>query len=234
MKTTSIIVLALGLALTGGSAAAQTAEPKAYVDLNLAGQTQSVAVAGRSTFSLFGETGSTNFSQTVGRGLVFDGSAGYFVRKNLSIGVTVSLFTRSPEATVSVATPDPLAFNSFTVLAASPKLKHTELGTHIRLAYHAQVGSKTEVILFAGPSFMRLSKEVAVGSVVNGTPQISIETQNGTGIGGHGGGEVTYLFTPRLGAGIFVRYVGAHVDLPVASALQVGGFQGGLGLRFRL
>src|SRR5262249_44223848 len=115
MKMTSIIVLAAGLALTSVRAAAQTVGPKGYVGLNVAGQTQDVTVASRSTFSLFGETGSTNFSQTVGKGLVFDGGAGYFVKKNLSIGVTVSLFTRSPEATVSVATPDPIAFNSFTV-----------------------------------------------------------------------------------------------------------------------
>lgn len=38
----------------------------------------------------------------------------------------------------------------------------------------------------AGPSFVRLGKEVATGSVVNATRQIGVETQNGTGIGGHG------------------------------------------------
>ncbi len=234
MKTTSIIVLAAGLTLAGASgAAAQTADPKAYVDLNIAGQTQSVTTASSSTFSLYGETGATSFSQTVGKGLVFDGGAGFFVRKNFAIGVMVSLFTRSPAAQVSVTTPDPIAFNSFTVLAASPKLKQTELGTHIKLVYLARVNDKMDVAISVGPSFVRLSKEIANGSVVNGTAQIAVATQTGTGVGAHGGLDVSYLFTPRLGGGIFVRYLVAQVNLPAASGVKVGGFQGGLGLRVR-
>jgi hypothetical protein len=49
----------------------------------------------------------------------------------------------------------------------------------------------------------------------------------------YGGLDVNYLFTPRLGTGVFVRYLGAQVDLPAASDLKVGGFQGGVGLRVR-
>jgi hypothetical protein len=234
MKTASIIVLATGLTLAGASgAAAQTVDPKAYVDVNIAGQTQSVTFASSSTFSLFGETGSTSSTQTVGKGLMFDAGGGYFVRKDFAVGVMVSMFTRSPEGTVSVATPDPVAFNSFTVLTSSSKLKHTELATHIKLAYRLRVNDAVDVVVSAGPSFVRLSKEIATGSVVNGAPQITIATQTGNAIGGHGGLDVNYLFTPSLGAGIFVRYLAAQVDLPAASGVKVGGFQGGLGLRFR-
>jgi hypothetical protein len=234
MRTTNIMMLATGLIVASAAGtAAQTVDPKVYVDLNIAGQTNSVTVASSSTFSLYGETGQTSFSQTVGKGLLFDGGVGYFVSKNFTVGVAVSRFTRSPTGDVLVTTPDPIAFNSFTVLSASPKLTQTEFGTHIRLAYLARLNDKAAVALFAGPSVVRLSKEVASGSVVNGTPQIATATQTGTGIGAHGGVDVTYLFTPRLGAGVFVRYVRAQVDLPAASGVTVGGFQGGLGLRFR-
>jgi opacity protein-like surface antigen len=234
MTTTRMIVLASGLTLaSAGGAAAQAVDSKGYVDVNIAGQTQSITLATSSTFSLFGETGATNSSQTVGKGLVFDGGAGFFVRQNFGIGVMVSMFTRSPEGTVSVATPDPIAFNSFSVLSASPKLKQTELTTHIKLAYLLRVNDKTEVGISAGPSFVRLTKEIASGNVVNGTPQIAIATQSGTGFGAHGGLDVNYLFTSQLGVGVFVRYVRAQVDLPAASGIKVGGFQGGLGLRVR-
>jgi hypothetical protein len=233
-KITSVIVLATGLTLASAAvAAAQTGDPKVYVDLNIAGQTQSNTVVSGSTFSLYGETGGTSFSQTVGKGLLFDGGAGYFGRKNFAVGVAVSVFTRSPAASVSIATPDPIAFNSFTVLSASPKLKQTELGTHIKLAYLVAVNDKAEITIFAGPSIVRLSKEISSGSLVNGTPQIAVETQTGTGFGAHGGLDFSYLFTPRLGGGIFVRYVRAEVDLPAASGVKVGGFQGGLGVRVR-
>jgi hypothetical protein len=233
-KITSVLVLATGLTLAGAAvAAAQTGDPKVYVDLNIAGQTQSNTVVSSSTFSLYGETGGTSFSQTVGKGLVFDGGAGYFVRKNVAVGVAVSVFTRSPAASVSIATPDPIAFNSFTVLSASPKLTQTELGTHLKLAYLVPVNDKAAITIFAGPSIVRLSKEIASGSLVNGTPQIAVETQTGTGFGAHGGLDFSYLFTPHLGGGIFVRYLRANVDLPTVSGVKVGGFQGGLGARLR-
>lgn len=235
MRTTSIIVLATGLTLAwAAGATAQTADPKVYVDLNVAGQTQSNTVATSSTFSLYGETGRTSSSQTVGKGLMFDGGAGYFVRKNFGVGVDVSVFTRAPIGTVSIATPDPLAFNSFTVLEASPALRQTEVATNIKLSYIARVTNTIDVVVSGGPSLVRLTKEIATASLVNATPQIGIETQNGTGFGAHGSLDVNYMFASRVGAGIFVRYLGAKVDLPAASGLKVGGFQGGLGLRFRL
>ena len=234
MTTTKIIVLATGLTLASApGATAQTIDPKGYVDVNIAGQTQSVNFSTSSTFSLFGETGTTSSSQTVGKGLMFDGGAGVFVRKNFGIGVMVSMFSRAPEGSVSITTPDPIAFNSFSVLAASPKLKQTELATHIKLAYLLRVNDQMEVGISAGPSFVRLNKEIASGNVVNGAPQIAIATQTGTGFGAHGGLDVNYLFTSQLGVGILVRYLRAQVDLPAASGIKVGGFQGGLGLRVR-
>jgi len=234
MKTTRIIVSAICLSLAGAAgAAAQPTEPQGYLDVNIAGQTQSTTVSTSSTFSLFGETGATSSSQTVGQGLMFDAGAGYHVRKDFTIGVAVSRFTRAPEGTVLVTAPDPIAFNSFSVLSASPKLRQTELATSVKLAYLLRVNDSTEVAIFAGPSFVRLSKEIATGNVVNGAPQIAIASQTGTGIGAYGGLDVNYLFTPWLGTGVFVRYLRAQVDLPAASDLKVGGFQGGLGLRVR-
>jgi hypothetical protein len=235
MRIANIIVLATSLALAAASGVtAQSVNSKVYVDVNAGGQTQSTIFTTSSTFSLFGETGATSSSQTVGKGLMFDGGAGYFVTKNLAVGVMASVFTRSPEGTVSIRTPDPIAFNSFTVLTSSPKLKQTEIATNIKLAYLVRVSDALDVVVSAGPSFVRLSKEVASASVVNGAPQITIATQTGNAIGAHGGLDVNYLFTSKLGAGLFVRYLAAQVDLPAASGVKVGGFQGGLGLRFRL
>lgn len=237
MKTTSIVALAAGLLLGGAAAAraqaaAQTVDPKAYGELNIAGQMQSVTVSGGSTFSLFGETGGTNFSQTVGNGLVFDGGGGYFVRKNLAIGGSVSIFTRAPAGTVSISTPDPIAFNSFTVTSAEPKLTHTELGMHIRVSYRVPIADKIDATIYGGPSFIHLSKQIASGVVTNGTSQIVTETQTGMGVGVHAGVDLAYLFTRQVGGGIFVRYMGATVNLPAAS-VSVGGLQAGLGLRLR-
>ena len=156
---------------------------------------------------------------------MFDGGAGYRVWNNLAIGVAVSMFTRSPAGTVSVTIPDPIAFNAFTTVAASPQLTQTEVGTHIKVVYFLRVNDKMDVAISAGPSFVHLSKDIASASVVNGAAQIAVATQTGSGAGVNGGADLQYFFTPRLGGGIFVRYVPAQVDLPAASGVTVGGFR---------
>lgn len=234
-KTTIVIAGVTGLALAGASgAAAQTiADPAFYVDLNIAGQTQSTTITTASTLSLFGEPGGTSSSSTVGKGLVFDGGAGYFVRKNLAVGLMITVFTRSPLGTVSVTTPDPVAFNSFTTLSASPQLRQTELGGHLKVAYFLRPREKLDVVLAVGPSFIRLEKDMASAIIVNGTPHISVDTERGNAWGAFGSLDLNYLLTPQLGGGVFVRYIAAQADLPSASGMKVGGFQGGLGLRVR-
>ena len=232
MKMTNIIVLATGLFIARTSAAAaQTVDPNVYLDLNIGGQTQSVTLATSTTFSLFGETGGTSTNVTVGKGLVFDAGGGYFVRKNLAVGAMVTMFTRSPVGTVSIAIPDPIAFGSLTTASASPQLTHTEVGTHLKVAYFLRLHDKLDVAVSAGPSFVHLSKDIPVATVTNGTAQITVATQTGSAIGGHAGADLNYRFTQRLGGGIFARYILAQVDLPAAAGIAVGGFQGGLGLR---
>ena len=232
MKMTNIIVLATGLCMAGASgAAAQTVDPKVYFDVNIGGQTHSTTLATSTTFSLFGETGGTSTNVTVGKGLVFDAGGGYFVRRNLAIGAMVTMFTRNPVGTVSIAVPDPIAFRSLNTLSASPQLTHTELGTHIKVAYFVRVHDMLDVAISAGPSFVHLSKDIPAATVTNGTPRITVATQTGSGIGGHAGVDLNYHFTQRLGGGIFARYLLAQVDLPAASGVTVGGFQAGLGLR---
>jgi hypothetical protein len=234
-NTRNMIILVSGLALAGstGAAAQTAADPTFYVDLNIAGQTQSTTLATSSTFLLFGEPGATSSSSTVGKGLVFDGGAGYFVRKNLSVGLTVTVFTRSPSGTASVTIPDPLAFNSFTTLSASPRLTQTELGGHLKVAYSMRILDKMDAVVAGGPSFIRLERDIASARVVNGTPQITVDTERGSAWGAHGSLDLNYGFTPTVGGGMFVRYIAAQADLQSASGIKVGGFQGGLGVRLR-
>jgi opacity protein-like surface antigen len=235
MKTTSIIVLAAGLALAGApGAAAQTADPKAYVDVDIAGQQNSTTIATSSIFPLYGESGRTSTSQTVGNGFVFDLGVAYHLRKELVIGVGVSSFTRSPVAAVSVSIPDPLAYNSFTTLAASPQLAQTEQGTHIKVAYVLRVNDKMNVAISAGPSFMHLRKEIASASIVNGAAQIQTSAQGASAVGVNAGLEVNRSFTRRLSSNVFARYVHATVDLPAVSAVRVGRLQAGVGLRLHI
>jgi hypothetical protein len=229
-----MIGLAAALALASVvDAAAQNPESKAYVDVNLAGQTQSVSLATSSVVPLFGEVGTTSTSQTVGKGLLVDVGGGYRIRSNLAIGVAFSAFNRSPIGTVTVSVPDPIAYGAFTSLSASPKLTQTEFGTHIKVAYLARLSDKIEVAVSAGPSLVRLSKDIVSATLDGGIANVTVATQTGSGLGVNAAADLNYFFTRRLGGGVFARYVAASVDLPAASGVKVGGFQGGLGVRLR-
>ena len=130
-----------------------------------------------------------------------------------------------------VTVPDPLVFGQFTVVSAAPSLNHSEFGTHVKIAYVRQINDAINVALSGGPSFVRLSQDIAGATLAGGVPIVSVVRQTATAVGVNAGIDLSYFFLPRVGGGVFVRYVGAQADLPAASGVKVGGFQGGLGLR---
>ena len=97
------------------------------------------------------------------------------------------------------------------------------------------VTNKIDIALSAGPSIIHVSQQLATGTVPAGTQNLTAsfneETANAFGV--NLGFDAAYMFTPRLGAGLFVQYAGGSVDLPSAKGVKAGGVQTGLGLRAR-
>jgi hypothetical protein len=234
IRAARVLALCASFAVAeAAGAAAQSPGSKLYADVNVAGQTQSVTLATSSSVALFDELATTSASQTVGKGLVFDIGAGYRVHPNVAVGVAFSRFSRSPTGTITVSVPDPIVYGAFTALTAAPKLNQTELGTHVKVSYLSHITDKFDLTVSAGPSFVRLSKDIIGGTLTGGTPTITVATQTASGLGVNGGADLNYFMTTSWGVGLFARYVAASVDLPAASGVKVGGFQGGLGLRVR-
>jgi hypothetical protein len=65
----------------------------------------------------------------------------------------------------------------------------------------------------------------------NATPVVS--TESGTGAGINLGVDGIYTFRPDIGAGLFLRWVKASVDLDSASGAKASGLQLGIGARLR-
>ncbi|HZB25950.1 MAG TPA: hypothetical protein VE379_07450, partial [Vicinamibacterales bacterium] len=64
--------------------------------------------------------------------------------------------------------------------------------------------------------------------------QVRLASSDNTTVGVHFGVDATYLVTPRIGAGVLVRYSVGSADLEGATdSLTVGGFQIGGGVRLR-
>jgi hypothetical protein len=240
MNKTTMTFAALVTSMFLGSssrASAQTAVAEtAFVNFNVGGQVQSRDIATNSNVELYGETATFATSQKIGSGAVFEISGGYRINPTFAVAVGVSRFSNSSTGALAASIPNPLAFNSFTVVNVEQTgLKHTEIGTNIMAVYFVPITVKFDVMLSAGPSFTRLKQDIPTATLPVGTttPTIAVTTRSATAAGVNIGGAANYLMTPRYGATAFIRYVSGSADIPEADGLKVGGFQIGLGAHVR-
>lgn len=238
MKHMTLTLLAAGLVIgLAGEAAAQGADSRAYLGVNFGGQGGSDTIGTVNTFDLYGEQGTVTFGTETKGGPMFDLSGGFKVAGQFSVGLGYSRVSSESDGAIAGVAPHPIFFNrprSFTGTASG--LDRSEQMLHISLGYTLAMGDNLSLMIYGGPSMIRLSQEVVsnvsvseVGAPftsVNSTATVSKEQE--TAWGGHIGADASYFFTERIGAGAFVRYVGASADVS-----KVGGAQFGGGLRFR-
>lgn len=235
-KTTSIAVLIAGLLLAASSSAIAQDSSKAFVDINGGAQTQSRSLQTSTSFPLYGETAIINAAQAIDGGGLFDISGGYRIMPALAVGVGFSVFSKSGDGSLLASIPDPLIRNRpATVPASTSGLNHREIGTHLMVVWFVPLFRNIDAAVFAGPSFFQLSQDVMTATVPAGTQTVNVATQRqkANATGGNVGVNFNYMFRPRYGAGIFLRYAAASADLPSADNVDVGGFQAGGGLRLR-
>ena len=97
--------------------------------------------------------------------------------------------------------------------------------------------TKFDVGVAFGPAFFSMTQDFPTSVTVT-EPGPTIDQANGeiseSGVGFHFGVDGTYLVTPRIGVGALLRYTYGSVDIDgAADNLTVGGFQIGVGVRFR-
>ena len=237
-KTFLLFVLTTGLILASApNAVAQATSTGAFLNVNVGAQIKDRTIATSNTFRIYEETASISATQEIGKGLLFDVSGGGRVRRWLALGVGISQFSKTEEATVTATIPHPFFFNrARTATSAVDNLKRSELGIHLQAILPIPLTDNIEVSVFAGPSFIRVEQDIVTGASVqagtqNSTPVTESESKMVTGA--NGGVDVTYRVTNRVGVGVFFRYAGGSVDFPAVQNLKVGGGQAGTGLRLR-
>ena len=240
-KTTTILVLMTGLALTVAPAAkAQIPPPPAslgFLNVNYGAQPQRRTLSTSVSFPLYDETATMTTDQGIGNGPVFDISGGFRVWRGLAIGIGFSSFSDTGSGTVVTTIPHPLFFGqSKPVNNTASGLEHSERAVHLQAVWFIPVTDKIDVALSVGPSFIRVKQQlVSSATVPVGTQDVNVvvNTQEETAHGANVGFDGSYLFTRRFGVGLFIRYAGGSVDLSGAGNLKVGGVQAGLGARIR-
>ena len=243
MRTITVSVFALvASVLVPASAVAQmTWTDKGYVSVSVGAQAGSHTLTTAPAFRLYDEDGSLTTSQKVGGGGFFDLSGGYKVWRNMLVAVGVSHSGSSKDIAITAQVPDPADFDRLrSVNAALPGAKHSENAVHFSAVWMVPVTDKIDVGISAGPSIFMVKQTLATGLAISEpgptvTGVVSAKSNKSAG-GVNLGVDVTYLLTKnkKIGAGVLARYTGGSVKLPdAAKSLTVGGFQFGVGVRYR-
>jgi Outer membrane protein beta-barrel domain len=245
MKRT-LIVLAIGVASWLGLAANAHAQltwtDKAFVSVNFGAQAPSQSLTTLTTPVIYGEPASFTSSQEVGGGAFFDISAGYKVWRNLAVGLGVTHVGSTTDLTVNAAIPDPLFFDQHRLVTISvPDAKHSQTAINLTGTWVMPITDKIDLAYQFGPTIFLVSQDIpgtpAPESIVEPGPSITalpVDSVDKSTVGLHFGLDLTYMVTPRFGAGGIIRYTWGSADLAGAEdSIKLGGFQIGGGLRVR-
>ena len=239
MKKTAVLCLVF-CALAAPRAFAQMKwTDKGFANINIGGQSGSHDVATTTTFVVYDEDAHINTTQKTGGGFLFDMNGGYKVWSNLVVAVGYTFMSDSTDGAVTATIPDPAVFDRLrTVTTTANDLKHSENALNFMGVWMVPVTDKVDVGISFGPTVFFVKQELPdtltftePGPTVTGltTKDIS-KTAGGVNLGV----DVTYLLTKKMGVGGILRYTWGSVDLEGASdSLTVGGFQIGVGARYR-
>ena len=227
----------LGLAPSAHAQVAWT--DKGFVSVNVGAQAPSRTFDSTTTPDIYGEAASFTSSQDVGGGFLFDISGGYKVWRNLVVGVGLSHVGSSADLTVNGRIPDPVFFDApRNVTTTINDVKHSQTAIDLTGTWMMPITEKVEVGYQFGPTIFLVSQDVpGVPTITEPGPTVTafpVEKVDKTSVGVHFGVDLTYLVTKKVGVGGLIRYSVGKADLEGGDdKLTVGGFQIGVGVRYR-
>ena len=226
---------------------AQTGEPlRGFVSINGGYQASSTDFRDNIVFTEFVEQGSVDSSYTVKSGPQLDIAGGARVWRSLGIGVGITRFSKSGQASVAGKIPHPFFFNQpRSVEGEAGGLKREELAFHIQAMAIVPAGERLSLAVFAGPSFFNVKQGIV--QKLQYSQQYPYDTATFSGvdtdtpsestIGFNAGADVGYFFARHVGIGGVIRFSRASVDFTSIDGetleADAGGVQAGAGLRLR-
>jgi hypothetical protein len=250
-KFVGLFLLACGVCLgTAHEASAQGApwSDRGYINLGWGVESGSSTMTDTRSASIYEETATVNTESTFTSGSLFDVGVGLRIFKNLTIGAAYHQEQNDTEGTVSGSIPSPVFFNRPRTLSGAEPLDRKEAATHFTIGWVVPLSTKLDFMIYAGPSFFRLTQEVisnvvpneagATSTTIGATITTAERKKSVTGY--NAGVDMTYIAwsndSIRLGVGGFVRMSAAETEVEMMSTTQpttVGGVQFGLGARLR-
>jgi hypothetical protein len=250
----SVVTLLIVCGVFAGSARQASAQgatwaDRGYIHLGWGVESGSSSLSDTRTSTIYEETATVTSTSNFTSGSLFDVGAGFRVWRNLTVGAAYHQEQNDTEGQLTGSIPSPVFFNRPRTLAQSVAgLDRKEQATHIQFGWVVPVGSKFDVLISGGPSFFRLEQEVvgdvSIGeqggnfSTVVARETLAIRKKSQTGF--NLGADASYILwqndSIRVGAGGFVRFAKADMDIDMLNSSQpteVGGVQFGFGARLR-
>ena len=234
--------------MTSRDASAQMApwSDRGYINVGWGVESGSSAMTDTRISTIYEETATINSAATFSSGSLFDIGAGIRVWRNLTVGAAYHQEQNDTDGQLTGSIPSPTFFNSPRPLNETvPGLNRKESAAHLMVGWVMPFSPKLDVIVSGGPSFFRVEQD-AVSNVAIGesggtfTTQETITASKKSQTGFNVGADATYIFwqndSVRLGAGGFLRYTAAEVNMPMLATEQptdIGGMQFGFGARLR-
>jgi hypothetical protein len=212
---------------------------KGFANINIGAQSGSHDLATTTTFVVYDEDAHITTTQKTGGGFLFDMNGGYKVWSNLVVAVGYTFMSDSTDGAVTATIPDIHVTDSpRTVTTTANDLKHTENALNFMGVWMVPVTDKIDVGIAFGPTVFFVKQQLPdtltftePGPTITGLTTKDISKTTG---GVNLGVDVTYLLTKKMGVGGILRYTWGSVDLEGATdSLTVGGFQIGVGARYR-
>lgn len=239
MKKAAVLCLAFCVFAAPRAYAQMKWTDKGFANINIGGQAGSHDVQTTTTFTVYDEDARVTTAQKTGGGLLFDLNGGYKVWSNLVVAVGYTFMSDKGDGAVTASIPDPRIFDSpRSVTATASGLSHKENALNFSGVWMVPVTDKVDVGVSFGPTIFFVKHELPgtltfsePGPTVTGLTKQNIRKTTG---GVNFGVDVTYLLTKKAGIGGILRYTWGSVDLGGGSdKLTVGGFQIGVGARYR-
>jgi hypothetical protein len=239
----STIVLAV-LAWSAPLFAQGTPRDHLAVFAGVSQQTSSTTFAQTVTFEAFAEDGSLTTAYSIAQQPRF--AAGVVVRawRGFGFGVAGTAMSGTDAAQISGQIPHPINANQPRALTGAADAFHRESAIHVQAAYWTQPSPRIDVLVGAGPSFMRMEQDFASDvTYTQAFPYNTVTFQGATlsreqkqTIGFHASAQVGVRLIGHLGAAGLVRYSRATLTFSdtAASSVKLGGLEvgGGLHLTF--
>jgi len=236
MMTTALVAATAAVARP---AAAQQWTDRGYANVTFGVQAPSRTLTTTTTFDIYGEPATQTATQDVGGGAFFDIAGGYKVWRNLAAGIGITFVGSKADLAVSALVPDPDFFDRPRAVSTTLSgAKYRETAVHLTGTWMMPMTEEFDIALQFGPTIFLVSQDVP-GTLQVAEPGPTVTSaallkDDHTTVGVHFGVDATYLFTPRYGAGVVMRYSIGSVDIAGATdSLKVGGFNIGAGLRVR-